>query len=496
MPALEMTSSFEKDGNHSISLQRSNDGNSHLHHSQYRTLAVENDYCNDDDHQQNKSEDDTRNGIQNASNSTATQPMVRHERSSCCWDVASLSSYALGLIFIVIVAVIWSVSSIVVQYLYKQQDFDAPFLLTYIGTSLFTVLLVFPYKPSGGAHRDLERDGEQSLGIYQQVSQRLDVHQQPDFDDNDDDEHQRHQDLPTHPTDIPIIDAKIWTDYDHRIAAAKIAPVWFISNFAYNSSLRYTSITSSTILVNTGSLFTFLFALLTEDEHFHVYKLMGVLCGISGCILTGLHDASSTSSNDDDEHHTRIRSVLRLLLGDRALPLHEQVESNKSDDNAVWGDILSLVSAVFYGVYAVMVRVLCPHDESLMSMKRFLGYIGLWNMLVLSPIVIWQVRSSSATLSAFVVACLIGKGMFDNVLSDYLWARAVILTSATVATVGLGLTIPLAFLSDVAMGRPDVLNVESVVGAVAILTGFLLVNIGQQKDNEDSAETHLTAITI
>ena len=36
----------------------------------------------------------------------------------------------------------------------------------------------------------------------------------------------------------------------------------------------------------------------------------------------------------------------------------------------------------------------------------------------------------------------------NNVLSDYLWARAVVLTTPTVATVGLSLTIPLAFVSD------------------------------------------------
>jgi solute carrier family 35, member F5 len=360
--------------------------------------------------------------------------------------------------------------------------------------------LVFPYKPLAGtgpnSHLDLEE--VRSLGIYHQVSQTLDENQQ---DEVDKDQHQMCQHLPTHPIDPSNLTsnnsyAKMWTDYDHRIAAAKIAPVWFISNFAYNTSLRYTSITSSTILVNTGSLFTFLFALLTKDEHFHIYKFLGILCGMSGCILTGMHDASTSSATDDDGHHTRIRILLRLVIGDRVLSLQEQNEGNTNDDNPVWGDILSLLSAVFYGVYAVMVRVLCPHDESLMSMKRFLGYIGLYNMLALSPFVIWQVGSNSSTLSVFVIVCLIGKGLFDNVLSDYLWARAVVLTSATVATVGLGLTIPLAFLSDIAMGRHDVLNVESLVGALAVLMGFVLVNIGQQKDNEDNAEAHHTAMPI
>lgn len=411
------------------------------------------------------------------------------EHSSSCLDVSSLSSYALGLVFIVIVSVIWSVASIVVQYLYKEQDFDAPFLLTYIGTSLFTVLLLFPYYNNAPTAVANDVGEVQSLGNYQQVAVAEDDHF---VDDGQDHHHSTSEERTTHPND-PILNSssKLWTDYDHRIAAAKIAPVWFISNFAYNASLRYTSITSSTILVNTGSLFTFLFALLTKDEHFNVCKLLGVLCGMSGCILTGLNDAkSSRASGDDNGNHNTVRFLLQIIPLDRILPQSQQEhpDDNGDDNKPVWGDVLSLGSALFYGVYAVMVRVLCPHDESLMSMKRFLGYIGLWNMLALSPIVIWQVGNGAATLSAFVFVCLIGKGLFDNVLSDYLWARAVVLTSATVATVGLGLTIPLAFLSDVALGRPEVMNVKSVVGAIAVLTGFVLVNVGQQKDNEGDSE--------
>lgn len=38
------------------------------------------------------------------------------------------------------------------------------------------------------------------------------------------------------------------------------------------------------------------------------------------------------------------------------------------------------------------------------------------------------------------------QGMADNVLSDTLWAKAVMLTSPAAATVGLSLTVPLAIL--------------------------------------------------
>ena len=86
-----------------------------------------------------------------------------------------------------------------------------------------------------------------------------------------------------------------------------------------------------------------------------------------------------------------------------------------------------------------------------------------------------------------VFGYLVAKGLLDNVLSDYLWARAVVLTSATVATVGLGLTIPLAFVSDWIMGHANVATIQSVLGAVAVLAGFILVNLG---DKEETVQAH------
>ncbi|CAJ1961425.1 unnamed protein product [Cylindrotheca closterium] len=369
---------------------------------------------------------------------------------------SSISSYSLGLVFILLVSLIWAAASILVQYLYANEDFDSPFLLTYIGVSLFTLLLPLQWT------KERCRGPQQPLEEYQSVpSNDDDGDEEHNMDEVDDDEHDDEHDLP------PSSQGKVWTTRDHMVAAAKIAPVWFISNYAYNSSLRYTSITSSTVLASTGSLFTFLFALLFKDEHFSCFKLMGVGLGMMGSIMTGLHDIHS--NNGDDATNS---------------------PDTNSDDLKLFGDGLGLLSAVGYGGYAVMIRILCPKDESLMSMELFLGFVGLFNMVVLSPIAIWQ-SATTAVISAFVLVSLLLKGLFDNVLSDYLWARAVVLTSATVATVGLGLTIPLAFLSDVAMGKPNVLDVSSIFGAFAVLAGFILVNIGQKEvDGEDSTDDH------
>lgn len=66
-------------------------------------------------------------------------------------------------------------------------------------------------------------------------------------------------------------------------------------------------------------------------------------------------------------------------------------------------------------------------------------------------------------------------GLLDNVLSDYLWAKAVLLTSTTVATAGLTIQVPLAAIVDTVTGHsPPLMN---YLGAVAVMIGFAGINI-------------------
>ena len=65
-------------------------------------------------------------------------------------------------------------------------------------------------------------------------------------------------------------------------------------------------------------------------------------------------------------------------------------------------------------------------------------------------------------------------GFFDDVISDYLWARSVLLTSPTVAAVGLTMTIPMALIVDY---FTVTVTTKALVGAVCVLVGFVVVNI-------------------
>ena len=108
---------------------------------------------------------------------------------------------------------------------------------------------------------------------------------------------------------------------------------------------------SSTVLASTGSIFTFVFSLIWGDETFNKSKLFGVLLAFIGSFITSSHDANSSTS-----------SANRFLLDG----------SNNNNDNTnpfpyqLWGDIAGLISAMGYGVYTVLVRILC-YDENKMS---------------------------------------------------------------------------------------------------------------------------------
>ena len=68
-------------------------------------------------------------------------------------------------------------------------------------------------------------------------------------------------------------------------------------------------------------------------------------------------------------------------------------------------------------------------------------------------------------------------GFFDDVISDYLWARSILLTSPTVATVGLSLTIPMAGIVDFFTTSPCTVSSSSLTGAIVVLIGFLIVSL-------------------
>ena len=348
-------------------------------------------------------------------------------------------SYLLGLSFIFVVALLWAGASVLVQYIYNNLHFSEPFTLTYLCTSLFSVYLPLwatlvrlrvvtdpPWRTPPQRAAGTARAGE--------------------ADDADDEEDDAAKLTAAAAADKP---APLSHGQTARVSAF-ICPLWFLANWSYNASLSMTSVTSSTIIATTSSLFTFGFGVVVGTEEYTSIKLLGVGLCIGGTVLVALDDEEKGA--DDD--------TTRASLA---------------------GDAVCFASAAFYAAYTTAIRYMLPDDERA-SMQLVFGYLGLFNAVALLPVLLVAGAVAPATwdgLTLQVLGWIALKGIFDNVLSDYLWARSVVLTTPTVATVGLSLTVPLAFASDFVLGHgaPDFL---STLGAFGVIGGFVLCNLSPE----------------
>ena len=381
--------------------------------------------------------------------------------SASPWTQFALSDpkthrYALGLIFILLQCIIWILAAIITQYLYEVEQFESPFLMSYIGMSLLAVLL--PIK--------IVTD---RLGMTSQIPDNNKTLQaQVSFDSLDHEltkasQYSDYYDIASRRTHDLIYNQQThWNHRKHILAACYIAPAMFAADWAFNTALAHTSVASATVLVSTQSVLVFLFAVCLRLEGYTHAKLLGVLLSVAGTALTALQDSSQ--DNDDATMSTR---------------------------TALFGDIVAVLAAVAYAVYTIQVRVFCPQDEELYSMQLLLGYIGCVCLVPLLPVAIY-IGATRVHLTWFVCFMIFIKGTMDFVMTDYLLFRAIILTDATIATVGLGLTIPMAFFADWILGK-GVGTILSFAGAVAVTIGFLIVNLAVddtvEKANRDAHDS-------
>ncbi|XP_059626160.1 uncharacterized protein LOC132269125 isoform X2 [Cornus florida] len=150
-----------------------------------------------------------------------------------------------------------------------------------------------------------------------------------------------------------------WTRSRVAKVSLLICPFWFLAQLTFNLSLKYTTVTSNTILSSASSLFTFLVALAFLGEKFTWVKLISVLLCMGGTIIVSLGDSQSGLSS---------------------------IASNPA-----LGDILALLSAAFYAVYITLIRKKLPDDDGKSghaSMAQFLGFLGLFNLLIFLPVAI------------------------------------------------------------------------------------------------------------
>ncbi|XP_010066243.2 uncharacterized vacuolar membrane protein YML018C isoform X1 [Eucalyptus grandis] len=379
--------------------------------------------------------------------------------------------WILGLIYIVAVATIWIGASFLVQSVVHLGA--SPFLITYICNSLFIIYIpifeigcyVEDKYGSLWFWKNRKSDNSSSLkglGELEMANLLAEVDLSAKADDlvpstsveegdiSQDAGSEYESESALHDRGVMSEDADKEVDTKGRWTRMRVAkvsllicPFWFFAQLTSNLSLKYTTVTSNTILSTSSSLFTFLVSLAFLGEKFTWIKLIGVLLCMGGTIIVSVGDSESASPRSDA---------------------------------ALLGDILALVSAALYAVYITLIRKKLPDDDENQgqaSMVQFLGYLGLFNLLIFLPVALvlnFAKLEPFTNLNWKETGLIVGKGLLDNVLSDYLWAKAVLLTSTTVATAGLSIQVPLAAVVESLTGKAP--HLMDYLGAVAVMIGF------------------------
>ncbi|XP_025013477.2 thiamine-repressible mitochondrial transport protein THI74 isoform X2 [Ricinus communis] len=360
--------------------------------------------------------------------------------------------WIVGLIYIFAVAAIWIAASFVVQSVVDAGV--SPFLITYICNSLFVI-----YIPLVEIGRYLE-DHYGSLFFWRKTSSTSPLQELGESE----------QAILLGETDLGakadelnpsiFIEEVNSSPHGNGVGAGvesmsstlqRILPVGETSK-GVDTKGRWTRARvakSNTILSTASSLFTFLVSLAFLGEKFTWLKLASVLLCMAGTIIVSLGDSKNGIS---------------------------AVASNP-----LLGDFFALISAGLYAAYITLIRLKFPDDDGKsghVSMAQFLGYLGLFNLFLFLPVVLvlnFTMLEPFNMLTRKQFGLIVGKGLLDNVLSDYLWAKAVLLTTTTVATAGLTIQVPLAAIVDTLTGNAP--RLMDYLGAIAVMIGFAGINI-------------------
>jgi solute carrier family 35 protein F5 len=387
--------------------------------------------------------------------------------------LATKGKFAWGFFLIFLQCIILVANAMLTQYIFQEQNLESPFIMTYIGISSMAITLPI--------HACMEWRRAAILAKEDQESITLEA---PSFDSFADDmsRYEKYSDI----VDIAarrtlgLVNDHVrpWNHRKHFVAALLIAPAMFLADWAFNAALLSTSVASSTVLISIQSIFVYVLAVVLSLELYSNWKVVGILAGIAGTALTAIHDGNNDADASLPEY--AYSDVITYTYNATAAP--EEFEFPTTN---TWGDTLALLAAVCYATYTIQVRLFCPENEDLYSMHLLLGYIGLAAMVPMAPLSIWLLVSEQIHMDWWTLFLVLVKGVFDFLITDYLLFKCIILTGPTVASVGLGMSIPFAFLGDVMMGREGVFSLYSLVGASACTLGFLIVNLAPAVDGDE-----------
>nr|XP_056717298.1 solute carrier family 35 member F5 [Euleptes europaea] len=407
---------------------------------------------------------------------------------------------ALGIVILLLVDVIWVASSELTAYVF--QNYNKPFFSTFAKTSMFVLYLLgfIVWKPwrqqctrgFRGRHAAFFADAEGYFAacttdnaVNSSLSEPLyvpvkfhDLPNEKNSSSSDDTEKtpkkprvrfsniMEIRQLPSsHALEAKLSRMSYPTVKDQesilkavgKLTACQVAKisfffcfVWFLANFSYQEALSDTQVAIVNILSSTSGLFTLILAAVfpsNSGDRFTLSKLLAVILSIGGVVLVNL---------------------------------------SGSDKSAGIGSLWSLIGAMLYAIYIVMIKRKVDREDKL-DIPMFFGFVGLFNLLLLWPgFFLFHYTGFEAFEfpSKLVLTCIVINGLIGTVLSEFLWLWGCFLTSSLIGTLALSLTIPLSIIADMCKQKVT-FSWLFFAGAIPVFFSFFIATLLCHYNNWD-----------
>jgi len=394
------------------------------------------------------------------------------------------SKYYTGLLYLVTVNVLWVLSAWLTKYIYEDRVVKQPFLITYYSNGMFSLYLIIylPFickrctcKCSGtersaakehGVFVAQTRDIRETSGAYPiidvdfKAGERKESNLSIQSGTNLEDEISTVEEDGGHSCCLCCIAEQAACKWSLRKTfkyALSFSCLWFVMDYLSNLSLVFTTVGSSTLQSGTCGPFTLVLSIIFIKEPCFWINIMGVGSILAGSLMTLLYD-------------------------------------NQNVGDLQYGDLIAIAAAFVYGCYSTLMKYFM-NDENKVSMPLFVGLIGFCNLILLWPVFLllyymrWEILKTDKQNIGFMTL----NGLSD-LISDYLLLQAILLTSPVFASVWLCLSIPFAVIVDYMeeRGNNDPMYFS---GIIAILIGFVLVNLNAVQSLEPETDIKRSLIT-
>ncbi|KAG0670279.1 hypothetical protein C6P45_002589 [Maudiozyma exigua] len=415
--------------------------------------------------------------------------------------------WTLGLIMLALVIILWVMSSFLINLIFEDNLYRKPFFITYINTASFIFYLIPTFKntirkyfhdKNWSIHKELilqeegdPEDTEAVTGDYGSINRRISINSVTQSRNNSAVQSRNNSMALSRNNSIiegdnsngilllprnsvsSIISIRLSLK-DTTKLSAQFCILWFLANFATNASLAYTSVASQTMLSSTSSFFTLFIGALGHVETVTKSKVIGSILSFLGIALV--------TQSDSLQRHLPIK------------PSSHMPPTEPSTDLTSWqtmiGNLLAVAGAMFYGIYSTLLKIKVQ-DESMINMKIFFGFVGLFTLFFMWPSLIFlhymgYEEFVIPTQPKVIVIILVN--MMITFVSDFCWAKAMLLTSPLTVTVGLSITIPVAMFGDILFKHKS-MPLEYLLGGLLILGSFVIISKNTEAEEEEEVQT-------